>query len=193
MPPREVENSDLNPLCTSDPLARQLAALQPLPAGLNRDQLLYAAGAAARDREVVFWKRLCLGQIVAVCALIGVGIAANGWDVAGLNQHKMVAVPVPVPVPQPPAPEPVPIPSGPPPQFAGADTDDLEPFERAKWLRLRADVFAAGLTVLPTPSAPPPRMDATTLEQSLHLPPGVLAAPYTRPKPKPNPEPDEPE
>jgi hypothetical protein len=200
MPPREDENPDLSPLCGGDPLARQLAALQPLPPGLNRDQLLYAAGAAARDRDVVFWKRFCLGQAAALCTAVGVGLAANGWtdsDPPAGPVHNYAALPpIPPPAVTPGREEaPLPIPHSefriPNSQgFAAAEADALPPGELAKLLRLRADIFAAGLGVLPTPDAPPPRADATALEKSLHLPPGVLASPYAPPKPKP-PEPKE--
>ncbi len=194
MPPREDENPDLSPLCGGDPLARRLAALQPLPPGLNRDQLLYAAGAAARDRDVAFWKRFCLGQAAALCTVVGVGVAATGWadpaPAAGPVNNYVALPPTPAPPPTPePAPpprsaaEPPSLPAGPRPLFAAADPDALTPGELAKLLRLRADIFAAGLGVLPTPDAPPPRADATALEKSRHLPPGVLASPYAPPKP----------
>jgi len=191
MPAREDENPDVNPLCTGDPLARQLAVLQPLPAGLDRDRLLYAAGAAARDRDVAFWRRLFLGQCAVVGIAVGVGVAVYDPAATGPAPAQVAHAPQPAgnrPVPET-APPPRPadddptVPSGPGPQFTrGAAEPD--PAEAAKWLRLRADVFAVGLGVLPTPQAPPPRADATALEKSLRLPPGVLAAPYSPPKPK---------
>jgi hypothetical protein len=197
MPTRDNENPELNSLCGGDPLARKLAVLQPLPAGLDRDRLLYAAGAAARDRAVAFWKRLCVGQGAALAVVLGVGVALNGFGpespAGGPVARSNGSGPQPVPDSpreQGPIPGPVsPVDTGPFPGFAQAD--EIERGETAKWLQLRADIFAAGLGVLPTPHALPPRADATALEKSLQLPPGVLASPYAAPKAKPKAAPRE--
>jgi hypothetical protein len=202
MPTRDDENPELNALCGGDPLARKLAVLQPLPAGLDRDRLLYAAGTAARDRAVAFWKRLCLGQGAALAVILGIGLMREGHDglrnenpAGGMRQEWVDRSQPPPdsgkgsPAGNPPSAIRDPLSTGPAPGFAHAD--EVERGETAKWLQLRADIFAAGLGVMPTPHAPPPRADAVALEKSLQLPPGVLASPYAAPKAKPKPVPEE--
>jgi hypothetical protein len=200
MPAREDENPELNPLCGGDPLARQLAVLQPLPAGLDRDRLLYAAGAAARDRDVLFWRRLFLGQCAVLCTAVGVGVVAFDRPSSSPADPPMARAPEPSNSIAPPAkpdtaPQPrtndedLSIPTGPGPGFARVP-DETESGSNAKWLSFRADLYASGLGILPTTHAPPPRSDVAALEnleKFLHMPAGVFASPYAFPKRKEKP------
>ena len=191
-PPPEPES---NPLCGADPLARALARLQPAPAGVDGQKLLFLAGQAARDRTVALWRRLFLGQCVV---LVAVGCAAvlhftrlDAMDPGARSTNQTNVRP---PSPAPPAPRDVPppgpqeppeepsSPSAPPAVYTKADAppDDL-----AEYLRVRREVLTAGLGLLPDskprPAAP---VSPAELERSLYLPPGVLTAPYRAPEPK---------
>lgn len=193
MPPPDHETPELNPLCAGDPLARHLAALQPMPAGLNRDRLLYDAGAEVVGRQVRFWRGLACGQGLAMIALVGVGVTWLGMPTDPVAAPMVVqrSSPAEKPVEAAPGPnlaeevlpEPVAPESPSAPAALASAQPDPEDVEIARLLQLRADIFAVGLSVLPTQDAPRPRADATALERSLELPPGVLASPY-QPKPR---------
>lgn len=191
MPTPEPES---NPLCGADPLARALARLQPMPAGVDGQKLLFLAGQAARDRSVHLWQRLFLGQCVV---LVAVGCAAvlhfarlDATEPASRDANQPDVRPkapsappreLPAPPPGESPEEPSP-PSAPPAVFTKADAppDDL-----AEYLRMRREVLTAGLGLLrdtkPQPAAP---VSPAELEKSLYLPPGVLTAPYRAPDPK---------
>ncbi|MBX9584248.1 MAG: hypothetical protein K2X87_28445, partial [Gemmataceae bacterium] len=76
---RDLEHLDLPPPGRPDPLARALAALDPAPAALNRDRLMFDAGAASRRPVIRLWQ-LAAGLLAAV------GFAA------GLNWRPIVVV-----------------------------------------------------------------------------------------------------
>jgi hypothetical protein len=175
-----------SPLCGGDPLARQLAALAPAPAALPRDKFLFAAGAASRDRDVRFWRRLALGQTAAAGLLVGVGVASPEYLPAGRPAETARlpdARPTPAAREAAPLPRAVPEPSSEPATVARSRPADADAETRAKMLHLRAAVLAAGIDVLPTPAGRPTAVDPRQLERSLQLQPGVLAAPV-RPDPK---------
>lgn len=180
-------------VCTGDPLAKALSHLEPMPAPLSRDALMFAAGAAGRDRDVAFWKRIVYGQATAACLLVGVGLAVNALPDAapggrGGNPFdgpaaKNTSAPAPVPPTPTPTPEAVAVA---PPRDVGPDTAKM-----AKYLQLRADVLAGGIGVLPNPNAPAGAVDVGTLEDSLQLPRGTFAS-HARPvPPKPAPPADD--
>ena len=150
---------ELKPLCDGDPLARKLAYLQPAPAGLNRDRLLYAAGEASRERTIRFWKLVCGGQ-VGLAVAIFLGFSMWGKPPAGPQEFAAPAKPAAV------------VPQG----YANVP-DAGDGSDVARGLRLRNNVANAGLGVLPTQAAPPVVADPAQLENSLKLPPGVLAVP----------------
>jgi hypothetical protein len=162
-------------LCTGDPLAKALAVLEPMPTALNRDQLMFAAGAAGRDRAVIFWKRIVCGQAVAACLAVGIGIALS--DSPSNTRGDSGKMPVaenasPVPAPKTIAPTtfkatPTPAPS------ASEDSEDTTAI--AKYLQLRSNVLSLGVNALPNPIAPPSNVDVGSLEDSLQLPRGTFA------------------
>ena len=185
---------ELSPLCDADPLARALAKLRPAPAAVDPARVAFLAGQASRAADAGFWKRAFAAQ----CALTGGLAAALTWFVVTSTapQARTVAQPTPVPKVAPPAPEPAPPPRAAPEPYpepveltaapAPANTDEL-----GEYLRVRREVLAAGLGVLPQATARPlPPVSPTELEKSLQLPPGVLAYPLaTPPRPKAPPEP----
>jgi len=143
----------------SDPLARALAKLAPVPAGLNTPAFLYAAGAADAARGTAFWKRLCLGQTGLMT--VAAGIAAVWFTIAPMPtapdgaqaQIKQKSPPLEL------APHPrehaVGLPDylGKPERigFRGRpDHTEWSDAEIAYYLLLRNDVAAAGLGMLPS-------------------------------------------
>jgi hypothetical protein len=187
---REGEADDVGGLCAADPLAKHLANLKPVPAPVDRDRLMFAAGAAAHDRAGAWWKRAFFAQS-GIAAAVVLAVVAGGVEppnTRGNRERNHYATDVqPAPAGPPPAASPkLQAPSAPrSPESFAAESSDAN-----KWLQLRADVFAAGVGVLPTPAAPPQVPDVTTVtatEKSLQLDPRVLAVPH-RPKPVAEPE-----
>ncbi len=165
-------------LCIGDPLARALSHLEPMPTALSRDQLMFAAGAAGRDRDVAFWKRIVYGQAAAACMLVGVGLTVlslpeNTPIRGGENLNVAPSTPKPSPA----------IAEAPRPAPLSAETGD--PAKLAQYLQLRSDVLAGGINMLPNPNAPGANLDVGKLEDSLKLPRGTFAiyGPPARPKP----------
>ena len=66
---------DPNPLCTGDPLARELARLLPASVTMATTTLMYQAGRASRDGTVAVWQRL----FAAACLCGGVGVILVGF------------------------------------------------------------------------------------------------------------------
>ncbi len=181
-----------SPLCTGDPLAKALSVLEPMPTPLNRDQLMFAAGAAGRDRDVSFWKRVVYGQATAACLVVGVGIAMYGFQGDATRggrssdanfAEKQYHAPAPKPMKQP---EPKAAPVVPPQPEESDDAARL-----AKYLQLRANVLSLGVNALPNPNAPGANVDVGKLEDSLQLPRGTFAIHGLPSKPKPKPEPSD--
>ena len=195
--PTPPPEPDANPLCGADPLARALARLQPAPAGVDGQKLLFLAGQAARDRTVALWRRLFLGQCVV---LVAVGCAAvlhfarlDAMDRDDRSTNKVEArPPSPAPAPQdlpPPAPEGTSEEPPAPPVPPVYTKSDAPPDDLADYLRTRREVLTAGLGLLPdTKPQPAAPVSPSELERSLYLPPGVLTAPYRAPEPKKTPE-----
>jgi hypothetical protein len=191
---------ETNPLCGADPLARDLAKLRPAPAGVDVNRLLFEAGRVARDRDVTFWRRASLAQLVL---LVAFGCAATVFLVKLDNTPPQVVERVRFEAPAPPEPE-----EAPPPRTApdaprayppggevvvrpGSDPDAL-----AEYLRIRREVLTAGLGLLPD-AKPRPAAPVSTddLEKSLGLPPKALGVPQWQPRksaPKTEPMPDVP-
>lgn len=199
--PTPVPEPESNPLCGADPLARALARLQPAPAGVDGQKLLFLAGQAARDRAVALWRKLFLGQTVV---LVAVGCAAvlhfarldaMGPDATSRGDRHDVRPPSPAPVvrdvsppdgtpdsPPEESPSPLPVP-------ATYTKSEAKPDDLAEYLRTRREVLTAGLGLLPdTKPQPAAPVSPAELERSLYLPPGVLTAPYRAAEPKKTPE-----
>lgn len=142
---------DLNrppPAPDPDPLASALADLQPAPPALNRDRLMFAAGAASQRPVARLWM-LTAGFLAAM------GFAAGMY----VRPATVVYIERPTPPVPPVRPaEPAPEPFAPRPEDRSylplaADARKVQPADSdaARWLRLRHDVLAAGLGALPDP------------------------------------------
>jgi hypothetical protein len=174
-------------LCVGDPLAQALAALEPMPAPANRDQLMFAAGAAGRDRDVRFWKRIVTGQAVAACLLVGVGIAFSDFspNTRGVSSASVADSALPVASATTKFTAPSFPPKTAPAPSASVDADETAAV--AKYLQLRSNVLTLGVNALPNPTAPPPNVDVGKIEDSLQLPRGTFAIhglPWKKSKPE---------
>jgi hypothetical protein len=179
MPDPHDPDPDVIPLNSGDPLARDLQALQPVPARLDRDALLYAAGQASRGRSLSAWRACAAVQALVLC-VGGTYLALADREPASVPAPNSATAPVPPAAPKPP---PAPDSSEDLPIYAAEN----EGSELYRGLRRRADVIAAGVTALPSPVPPPPVADAAELERGLSLPPGVLAVPAAPKRPDPAP------
>lgn len=142
----EPQELSLPPPDHNDPLVSALRELRPAPADLNRDGLMYAAGAESRRGVVRLWQ-------AAAGFLAAVGFAAGMLSrPGGYEREKIVYVDRQVPASALPAPEPQPVAEPDPPPVAAHRAATPTPYARA-WLRLRSDLLAAGLSVLPDPPA----------------------------------------
>ncbi len=180
-------------ICTGDPLARALAELEPMPQPLNRDQLMFAAGSASRDRAVTFWKRIVYGQATAACLLVGIGLSLPNQP---MQPDTRGAVPGPMADSRStPASRPKPMQSPVPPTVTATNTvtehDNEETSEIARYLQLRANVLTLGVNALPNSQTPTSTLDVNTLEDSLQLPRGTFAI-HGLPTKKSEPKNDEP-
>ncbi|QEL15047.1 hypothetical protein [Limnoglobus roseus] len=168
-------------LCTGDPLAHALSHLEPMPTTLGRDQLMFAAGAAGRDRDVAFWKRIVYGQTAAACLVVGVGLTMFSLpETAPANRPSDASMAATQPAPRPPQPMAEAVVRTSPPREETGDSAKL-----AQYLQLRSNVLAGGINVLPNPNAPAANLDVGKLEDSLKLPRGTFAiyGPPAKPKP----------
>lgn len=136
----------------ADPLARALAGLDPAPPALNRDRLMFAAGASSRVPVIRLWQ-LTAGVLAAV------GFAAGlSW------RSPVVVVQAPEPVarevtpparPDPPAERPEATPEPPPPAPAVG-----RPRDAVQWLRFQSQALTVVLNVLPDWNRRAPRPPA---------------------------------
>lgn len=177
---------DLNrppPAPGPDPLAAALADLQPAPAELNRDRLMFAAGAASQRPVARLWM-LTAGFLAAM------GFAAGMY----VRPPTVVYVERPAPAPSAATEMPPPTPAAQPAQRA----DERERFspapevpalgkmpsadaDVARWLRVRNDVVAGGLGLLPDPGRNARTSDGLAV-------PGGVWADHQPPKPAPPPK-----
>ena len=130
-----------------DPLVVALRELRPALVAVNRDGLMYAAGAESRRGVVRLWQ-------AAAGFMAAVGFAAGMFMRPGGIQPEKQIVYVPVPAPATALPEPALVPD-PTPEPAAVLTQRASPptaYARA-WLKFRSDMLTLGLSVLP---APPP-------------------------------------
>jgi hypothetical protein len=178
-----------------DPLAESLARLDPAPPALDRDRLMFEAGAASRVPVVRLWQ-LTAGFLAA--AGFAAGMFFRPPTVVFVEKS---AVPAPAPFrAAPPAVEP----RGPElPDAAPGRTETpalpesaplaapepiagifrtAEPGDAARWLQLRNEVLSVGLGVLPDPgrhgATPRPAPGGPV------IPPWVFGTPQTPPKQK---------
>lgn len=148
-----------------DPLAVALANLEPAPVAVNRDRLMFAAGAASRGNVIRLWQ-FTAGILAAA------GFAAGGMYFSRPTVVYMPPASYPAPReperyepeaqkpdPPPPEPEPRPAESAPGPNtgflftpMTGGPTPGA-----MGWLQMRNDVLTGGLGMLPDPNKPVPR------------------------------------
>jgi hypothetical protein len=126
------------PPAGDDPIVASLAALKPSPAGLNRDGLMYAAGAESRRGVIRLWQ-------AAAGFMAAVGFAAGMFARPG--ETKTVYVEVPVPAPASALPEASPEPPAP----LAHRPAPPKPYARA-WMQFQTDLLSLSLSVLPAPS-----------------------------------------
>ena len=146
----------------ADPLARELARLEPAPAALNRDRLMFEAGAASRRPVVRLWQ-FTAGILAAAGFVAGMYFKPPSVVERVVYVEAAPEPPAPVPVPEVLTPAPLPVPDDepePPPAeepypFFTADAGN----DLAGWWQLRHDVLTGGLGLLPDhgrrPPAPP--------------------------------------
>ncbi len=181
-------------LCAGDPLARALAQLMPLPANIASGPIQFAAGQAAQNRVNGFWRRAFFAQSSMMVLMVGFG----GFYLSGVldaNTSPQIvqqtlttptlSKPVELPkTPVKPVAEPKSVQPITPPGTAWVamnyqPTEDIiDPIEQRKWLQLRADIFAAGLSVLPTPTQSIISVDPNVGPPSFPALRGVFAYPY---------------
>lgn len=123
-----------------DPIVASLSALKPVSADLNRDGLMYAAGAESRRGVIRLWQ-------AAAGFLAAVGFAAGMFARPGGVETKTVYVEVPTPAPATALPEATPEPAAPLVQRAAPP----KPYARA-WMQFQTDLLSLSLSVLPAPS-----------------------------------------
>ena len=172
---------DPNPLCTGDPLARDLARLLPAPVTMATTTLMYQAGRASRDGMIAFWQRLfaaaCLAGVVGVL-LVGVypTTAREPQVVERIVYREQPVVPT----------ELAPMPRERPEESPSVTPSIAHSTEFREYLRIRDNVLTLGLDALPKlQQQPASTVTPAELERSLDMPRGVLTAPYRLP-PKPS-------
>jgi hypothetical protein len=142
----QPENMNLPPP-NPDPLVEALSALKPAAADLNRDGLMYAAGAESRRGVVRLWQ-------AAAGFLAAVGFAAGMFFRPG-GIERVVYVEVPAPASALPTPEPQLAPE-PSPAVAPLTHHPARPTSYGRaWLQFRSDLLSLGLSFLPHPGLPP--------------------------------------
>ena len=169
--------TDLPPPGPPDPLARALARLEPAAAHLDRDRLMFQAGAESRRAVIRLWQ-----FTAGVLAAVGFAAGARVYFYEPERVEKIVYIerevppaqgiaPPPREAPTLPEPDNAAIPpgnggpnrrnpgNGPPSETHPAPPGHLlmGPGEMAPWLQLRNDILTGGLGMLPDygPQAPP--------------------------------------
>ena len=159
--------SNLNlppPGAKPDPLAAALARLEPAPARLDRDRLMYQAGAESRRWVVRLWQATA-GFLAAVGFWAGaqvylrppvvvervVYVEKESAKAEPQNDSQLAPAPTPKPAPEapPPAaavPEDLPASHQPPAYHLAEPAGDM-----ATYYQLRNDVLTGGLGLLPDP------------------------------------------
>ena len=140
--PRDVDELDLPP-GRPDPLARALARLDPAPPALNRDRLMFDAGAQSRRPAIRLWQ-LTAGLMAAV------GFAAGlNWRPPVAAVREQVATERGIPPARPgaddrSADEPVP-----PKPAAAVGRPWITPAGAGYWLRREHEALGVVLAIIP--------------------------------------------
>ncbi|MFO0937417.1 MAG: hypothetical protein U0798_12980 [Gemmataceae bacterium] len=153
----------------TDPLARELAKLVPVPTTVTPASVVFAAGVQSAERKARIWQRITMGMVVLfVGSWVGMTLRPDQRDrgMASSNPTHMAGPAGPSPSTstgaspksdlnttssntnsnqEPVAPESRPI-----PDVVARDASDEETLEaRAKGIRLRNDILAGGLGLIP--------------------------------------------
>lgn len=162
----------------SDPLARDLAQLAPKPTAVTSAAVLYAAGQQAAELKANRWRMVSGGLVVLfVGSWIGMTMQPGQTtrvnsmsDVANHEPKQKVEMPV---EPEPPAASSKPI-----PQLVVLSQPDEETLEdRIKGIRLKRDILAGGLGLIPEPpKGERPRVPGSG---SMEMNPTVLGGHYS--------------
>jgi hypothetical protein len=171
------ESDGLTPLCEGNPLARELARLVPAAPGFQRDALLFAAGAAARQAAVARWR---------IATVLAVALAVGAWGYVSLEPAAIAPPsrsnetvtsgrpsepPAVATTPESTAPESAPL--------IVTFAEEADPGDRIRGLKLRKDILSAGLGVIPSTTRPEfvATGSLSDLEKALGLPAGTFAVP----------------
>ncbi|MDB5310292.1 MAG: hypothetical protein JWO38_4494 [Gemmataceae bacterium] len=175
---------------TPDPLAESLARLEPSPAALNRDRLMFRAGAESRRTVVRLWQ-LTAGLMAAVGFFAGMYYRSPATieRVVYVDHHPASATTIPPrspgegqPAPLPgavaPIAPPISAPETPSParEYPPATIHAEPGGDVVEWLQIRNAVLTGGLGFLPDPGRQPSPAHIG-LDQPGSLPRGVDIAP----------------
>jgi hypothetical protein len=172
-----------------DPLAAALATLDPAPPAIDRDRLMFQAGAASRAPVIRLWQ-LTAGFLAAMGFTAGMFFRPPAVVERVVYVEKSAApdpgqTAPPAEPPQPTPAQPESAPSAAPEPLAVLPRAAGPAGDAARWLRLRNEVLSVGLGVLPDHGrhgAPSPSF------RGFALPPGINAAPKAPQKNDPPPE-----
>jgi hypothetical protein len=164
------------------PFADALKRLDPQPANLSRDALLFEAGKAAAAPRVSgwFWQS-------ATATFAGVSFVLAAFLMSpGTPNTITVERPVYVQVPAPEAPSVATVPERLEPVSTPKTLKSDDSTDTAKALQVRRDVFRWGIEMLPESKSagggPSQDVMARKVTHWLNLPPGTFALPAAQPK-----------
>lgn len=162
----------------SDPLARDLAQLAPKPTSVTSAAVLFAAGQQAAELKANRW-RMVSGGLVVLFVGSWIGMTLQPEQTSRSNSMTEVAKDVPKQkVETPVEPEKPALSAKPVPQLLVFTMPDDETFdERIKGIRLKRDILAGGLGLIPeTPKSERPRVPGSG---SMEMNPAVLGGHYS--------------
>lgn len=160
----------------SDPLARDLAQLAPKPTSVTSAAVLFAAGQQAAELKANRW-RMVSGGLAVLFVGSWVGMALQPEQTTRSSSVPEVVNHAPPRNATPPVePEPVAPGSKPIPQLVVVSTPDEETLdERIKGIRLRRDILAGGLGMIPDA----PKGERPHGTSSMEMNPTVLGGHYS--------------
>lgn len=166
------------PPCPADEaVAASLAELAPAPAKLDRDRLLFEAGAASRLGTVRLWQATA-GFLAAVGFTAGMVFKPPSIVERVIYVESPTAAPHAIPLTDAPTTlePPVAVPES-VPAMLNPIAASSESSEAAQWLQIRNDVLAVGAGAIPDPGRQPSPPPNVRLNQPGPLPRGVFFIP----------------
>ena len=103
---REPDNVNPPPEAKPDPLAASLARLEPAPPRIDRDRLMYTAGAESRRSTIRLWQATA-GFLAAVGFFAGMAVKPPSIVERVVVVDREAGKPDPIPEPAPVSPAPV--------------------------------------------------------------------------------------